>query len=341
MSGGGEQGGDVEIEYAEHAGTAHRLLAARCAEHLVAHPPLSYLTHHSNGIVDFSVSALQTLSLTLPPDYPLVLAGTPAAAVLRRICEEVNLLTAAVDRQLQQALTGPLVRVVVQGPDGVVFCDQVLPRQHVVGVAVPVGDQGCRGLPLARWPAVRSVDQGLSQLVDELRDLVSLETMNLGGWLTQGPPQVDEGPVADEGPDPRVVRRSVDAPDGVEHELAGVLAVEGLHLVALYGPDGIQAQADILDTPQLSPFDQLLAATARRGFYADFGHGHPSVRRLGHVARAVTGEPVGRVVLDVAQGAVFVYRLDADRFLFGVTLKQRRVSQSDDRLADLALRLGS
>jgi hypothetical protein len=54
---------------------------------------------------------------------------------------------------------------------------------------------------------------------------------------------------------------------------------------------------------------------------------------------AVTGGEVLRFVLDVEQGALYLFALPGDRYLVGVTLDQRLVEQADAAMQELTAKL--
>ncbi|QXJ21205.1 hypothetical protein AGRA3207_002037 [Actinomadura graeca] len=305
-------------------------------ERLALTPVLHHLARYDHGAIGFTVDRL---------DDPGADAAQAGASPERRPFylaaeQQLAFLVTALDRELDPAETGRLIRVVLHAEQGAMFCGSVTPRTWVLGIAF--GQAAARpGRPpqvLPRVGLVRDADIALSGLSTELRDILSLPSQNLGGWLT-APPD-GPGPSRDEAP-----------PDG-DHQ-AGLLATGTSPLV--------DRLADLLDARELvyaahvasgkvtgsaDLFGNVAVASARppgmdasasRAFYGQLaGQVAVHVRMLGQIARQAVRGRLLRVVLDVEQGAVYYYRLGASDYLVGVTINQKRVSSADDRMGELA-----
>lgn len=274
----------------------------------------------------------------------------------RRIARSVADEMRALDRGLQHFRTGPLMRLVLQGPAGAVFADSVLMDEFVMATIGPAGGGAEHHLALPRIEGVRRADRAVSQLVDQIRDLVGQPSQNLGGWQTNSlieptslPP--DEEPVPHPHAAPNDFRRAAVVPPqdirelllraDSEHSLAHCrkAVLDGsLHYIAMFRGMEQLLEVDAFEGREVKQFLTRLAPQTRRELYREFGReAEIQVAELARHSGAATGSPLLRVVFDVEQGAIFYYRVGEDRHLIGVTLNQRAVSQGDDAAGNLAL----
>jgi hypothetical protein len=274
----------------------------------------------------------------------------------RRIARSVADEMRALDRGLQHFRTGPLIRLVLQGPAGAVFADSVLLDEFVMAAIGPAGGGAEHDLALPRMEGVRRVDRAVTRLVDQIRDIVGQPSQNLGGWETSSlieptslPP--DEAPVPPPEADPKDFRRAAQVPAqdlreqlmraDAENSLAlcRKAVLDGsLHYIAMFRGMEQLLEVDAFEGREVKLFLTRIAPQTRRELYREFGReAEIQVAELARLSGSATGSPLLRVVFDVEQGAIFYYRVGDDRHLIAVTLNQRAVSQGDDAAGNLAL----
>jgi hypothetical protein len=325
--------------FAAHA-PAHLLqdTADTCASGMAGSAPMCYLAHRSSGVLDFDF----VLPDRIPDTHPVT--GQPdLPRALERMGQRLYFLTQSLDNVLGQAMTGSLVRILAQGPVGAIMCDQVLVHQHLIAVCChqPYPDDA-EPLTTER-PGVRTADDDLSGICDQLREQAGVSGANLGGWRRRSS-RFDETalPAAGEAPTTYLDEAAeTGSPEDIRAQvLSGALHPKRLHFLALTGPDGVLASADLLDDRSLNHFALRLAPAPRRRLYRTVAERYPEIRRqLVPALRSVTGEVLNRLVLDVEQGAIYIHRLDDLRYLLGVTLLQHSVADSDDDLARFTARM--
>ncbi|MFD1151389.1 hypothetical protein [Saccharothrix hoggarensis] len=318
-------------EQAEHVGPEFDLARDACREAILASPALHYLAHYSSGVFDFGVDVLGD-----PAPAPDALPGGTRREELKRLGRHLTFQVATLDRALQEVRTGRLIRTVLHTEEGALFCDSVVPTEHVVGLVLDHTGAG----PLAGHPAVDEADRAVAGLATRLRGQLRLGSLNPGGWESAE----DVVPLAVAG-DSRPHPTAAEEPHvsvGEEPLTACLAAVraQDLHLVAHVAGGEVRSLVDCLGDPSLAPFFRQITVEARRRFY------HGFVQELGALAtklnRAVNpvmGGLVARLVLDVEMGAVYYYRLRAGEYLVGVTIDQSRVRAADDRMSALAAEL--
>ncbi|GAA1351024.1 hypothetical protein [Saccharothrix algeriensis] len=310
-------------EEAEHPGPEFDTTRHACRAAVVKSPALHYLAHYSNGVFDFGVDVLGD-----PPPPPGALPGGTRREELKRLGRHLTFQATALDRALHEARTGRLIRTVLHTGEGALFCDSVVPTEHVVGLVLDHAGTG----PLAGHPAVDEADRAVAELATALRAELSLGSLNPGGWETFGAPRPLPGAA---GARPHVAVRG----EALAQCLAAV-APSDLHLVAHVAGDEVRTMVDHLDHPALGPFFKQVAAPARRRFYLGFARELGALAtRLNRAVRPVVGGLLARLVLDVEMGALYYYRLGPREYVAGVTIDQARVGEADVRMSALAARL--
>ncbi len=314
---------DIRETTAEFLSDAFAEARRTCRKLLATTPQLHFLGHYSQDLFDFGFTVLDG-------------SGQDAAAVQwlgRQVSYEMN----ALDRVLQAARTGGLIRTVLQTEHAGVICQSVVPRENVVGLSLDRSPADTPDLLLTEAPEVRGADLALSGLVDELRALISLPSLNPGGWapaaLAVAQPSTE--PKVTE---PRVWRADADADHAVLDACLAAVRPEDLHFVGYCAGGELRASVDQLGHPSLAPFFTQISVDARREFYRGFSQQFgPLVLKLNRLLAGLNPSgPLLRVVLDVEQGAIFFYRLGTEEYLVGVTVAQARVSNADERMARLA-----
>jgi len=271
----------------------------------------------TSGVTDFAIDAFDEL--------------TDESERLRAACNNTARLVASVtsiqDGKLAEVRTGQLIRVVLHGKRGAIFCLSVVPGQYIVGFTVAVTPEGAE---LSRVDRVHATDEAISALVGRLRRRMGLTGQNPGSFYRRGETLSDHSlPPAVTGPRDRPEFKLMDAQ----------VDPADLHLAALMAP-GDEFVVDQFDHPRLSRFFGLIGVEARRKFYGEFARDLPKTAgQLGRLVRTSIGGSLLRLVLDVEQGAVYWYPLGAGRYLMGVTLDQEQVEAADDKMARLALQL--
>ncbi|CAL9394271.1 hypothetical protein SUDANB95_01314 [Actinosynnema sp. ALI-1.44] len=307
-------------EEAEHLGPEFDTTRHACRAAILKSPALHYLAHYSSGVFDFGVDALGD-----PPPAPDALPGGSRREELKRLGRHLTFQVTVLDRALQEVRTGRLIRLVLHTEEGALFCDSVVPTEHVVGLVLDHAGAG----PLFGHPAVDEADRAVAELATALRAELSLNSLNPGGWETA------EGPVPLPGAGPR--DPFVTVGDGRLAQCAAAARAEDLHVVAHVAGGEVLTMVDHLGDPSLAPFFKQITVEARRRFYAGFLRELGGlVTKLNRALRPVVGGLLARAVLDVEMGAVYYYRLGPGEYLAGVTIDQARVSNADDRLSRLA-----
>jgi hypothetical protein len=308
----------------------------------VAGGQVHFVGHYSNNVYDF---AFDTLAKVRPDIRADPAGGRPDNRPLDRLREDLRRVgrqlghqLSILDGSLEDLRCGRLIRIVLHGEDGVVFCNSIVPHQYIVGLVRDRPPRDRPDRPLTDRPPVRAADIALARLSTSLRRLVSLGPLNPGGWLRPEPLE-PAGPPPDAGPGaptpPHVEGAGTDALPAAL--LARTVRPDDLHYLAHWRDGTRSGAADQLDHPRLSRFFTQITPGTRRKLYADLGRQLPTVaRQLGRLANPVIGFGLTRIVLDVEEGAVFFYRLSEQDALVGVTLDQAQVSDADHRLAELA-----
>ncbi|MBW4721036.1 hypothetical protein [Saccharothrix obliqua] len=310
-------------EEAEHLGPEFDTTRHACRSAIAKSSALHHLAHYSSGVFDFGVDVLGD-----PPPPPGALPGGTRRDELKRLGRHLAFQVTALDRVLQEARTGRLIRTVLHTEEGALFCDSVVPTEHVVGLVLDHADPG----PLFGHPAVDAADRAVAELATALRAELSLGSLNPGGWETFGgvvplPARVDVTPH---------VAVAGDALD----VCLDALQDRDLHLVAHVAGGEVRTLVDRLADPALGPFFKQIAVEARRRFYHGFARELGELAtRLNRAVRPAVGGLLVRAVLDVEMGAIYYYRLAAGEYVVGVTIDQSRVGEADGRMSALAERL--
>lgn len=308
---------------ASHVDAKFAVTRELCRQTLIQSPELHYLGHYTEGAFDFSYDRLEGTS------------GQPDWTDYERIGVQITNTFRGFDRLLQEAKTGALIRVVVHGQRGLVVCNSARPTEHVVGFSHALTALPTDGAVLSRLPGACNVDEAISLLATELRKQVSLGPQNPGSWISAKPddvvfPLVDTPaiqPYMEGTADRLMTNLLVDQVDPVD-----------LQLVAYCRRGQVEFSADQLDHPQLGSYFQEISVTERRLFYQHMCRYFPIiVRKLGRIAVSATGSRVERLVLDVEQGALCYYRIRPGEYLIGVTIDQRQVSSTDDKVGEIAI----
>jgi hypothetical protein len=243
-------------------------------------------------------------------------------------------------RTLADVRTGALIRTVLHSGDGVCFCDSVIPQHDVVGVLMLRTRTGTSPVPLPTATDVQAADVAVSSLVTTLRDQFSQGPQNPGGWTTRRPDDRMLQPATGMGEKEAAARPHVGGKwrSPIARACQSAIDAVDLHYVAYYRQGELVFTADHFDHERLRPFFMQQSAGERREFYDGFGQDFGViVSQLTRTCAPVLSGPLGRVVLDVEQGALYYYRINVGEYLVGVTLDQSRVSHADEKLAQLAV----
>lgn len=260
------------------------------------------------------------------PDSPSGGAGEPHTRVARL----VSLLFFEENRALEDVQTGNLLRLVVEGEHGAVYCLAIQRKRHLVGLLT--GD----GSP----EAVDAADRVMVRLVDAVRSGIGLNSQNAAGLATEATEDEATGL-----PKERVDGRNApvtmihgsDTDPWLRDLLLGVVATDSLQWVALVRGREVRVAVDCFADGRMDDYFVLIGQDARRRFYTDLaGSGCLLMNRVSRIVRPVVGGPVRRVVLDVEEGTVVLHRLDAHEHLVGVTLDQERVATVERLLRRVA-----
>ncbi len=337
-SGGGYRPslGDVVMDdFAEYLSGEDDQRAAVCRDAVLSGRGLHHVAHYVNGVYEFAVDVLADPAL----------AGEVAGAGLdrkRAAClqtgRELSYNMVRVDHSLREVQSGALIRAVFQSAKGAIFCGRVIPREYIVALVLDGSAATRPELPLTQFATVRDADRAVAELVTTLRDELSLGSQNPGGWSSPKPASDAAGTAGPDTSRPPALEITGRIDHPLSEAYRAALNTADLHYVAHFHDDDVEFSADCLEDRTLSRFFLHISGSARRKFYADLGRQFTVLaRQFFQVVCPVIGGPVSRIVLDVEQGAIYFYRLTSEDYLVGVTLDQRRVSQADDKMAQLAI----
>lgn len=311
---------ELHEEQAEHVGPEFDLAKEACRAVIAQSPALHYLAHYSSGVFDFGVDALGD-----PAPAPDALPGGTRREELKRLGRHLTFQVAALDRTLQEVRTGRLIRTVLHTEEGALFCDSVVPTEHVVGLVLDHAGAG----PLFGHPAVDEADRAVAELATALRAQLSLGSLNPGGW--ENVEDVAPLPVVEADASPHVT-----VGEGPLTACLAAVRARDLHLVAHVVDGEVRTMVDCLADPSLAPFFTQISVDARRRFYHGFVQELGALTtKLNRAVSPVVGGLLARLVLDVEMGATYYYRLRAGEYLVGVTIDQSRVRGADDRMSAL------
>ena len=251
------------------------------------------------------------------PDTPPECVGEPHTRVARL----VSLLFFEENRALEDVQTGNLIRLIVEGEHGAIYCLAIQRRRHLIGVLT--GD----GSP----EAVDAANRVMVRLVDDVRRGIGLSSQNPAGLATpqgEGAPEVPfDGNRNGGGAPPVTTVRGPDADPAHRELLLDVVAPDSVQWVALVRGREVRVAVDCFADGRMDDFFVLAGQEARRRFYTDLaGAGCLLMNRVSRIVRPVVGGPVRRIVLDVEEGTVVLHRLGPQEHLMGVTLDQERVA---------------
>lgn len=314
----------THLERADHAGAE---LDGTVEEfrRTLASGLVDYAGHYAHWSWDFSVDRLGESELA--PDRI-----ADRRRLLRKVGAQFSREFADLDEQLLGLDTGRLIRSVLQGPDGVLFCNAVVPLRHAVAFRLGTPESE-PAQPLTRQGWLTDADKVASNLADRLREKVSLQSLNPGGWYTE---ELDAQPVGSLGGIEFIPRIEGDVDDRLKFLCEPALGEAYLHYLA-YSVDGtVEFSMDCFQHPSLIDYFTQLGVDDRRVYCRKTAEGAASLgSELGRMTEGALGRRLDRIVLDVEQGAFFYYRVGIGRWLVGMTMRQDRVSQADDTMAEL------
>ncbi|MFD0688640.1 hypothetical protein [Actinomadura fibrosa] len=299
-----------------------------------------HLAKCNRGVYEFEVDVLDDEAA-----LDQAAGASPERRALYRATEQqLAFMMTALDRELSRAETGRLIRMVLHAERGALFAMAVTPMNYVLaivfGAAGPLPGEPPRSLP--RVPLVRNADTFTSGLAEELRDRIGLPPTNLGGWLSAAlrlrASRTGE-PVPAEGRGPATRRWG--ARPAVVDRLCALLDPTELIYLAVCREGRVTGEADLFDHPVVyrgRPPGEL--PQQARHYYRRLAEECALyARQLGQIAGQAMPGRLLRIVLDVEQGAVYHYRLSPSEYLVGVTINQKKVSESDDELGDFVAEL--
>ncbi|MFB9832696.1 hypothetical protein [Actinoallomurus acaciae] len=295
-----------------------------------------YLAKYDHGVYEFAVDVLD--------DQELFSSGSDASPDRRHFyqaaAQQLAFMMTALDQRLSELETGRLIRLVLHAERGAMFCVSATPKNYVLaivfGAAAAVKGRAARVLP--QVGIVRDADMFVSGIADGIRDRLGVPSLNPGGWRTALPtvdPPSPEGPPRDDAVRSALQRRSSPL-STLGGRLPDLLSPDELVYLAHCRTGDIVAEADILDHEQIVELRPHLPPRAMRTLYRHVAEEFATfTRQLSQLARQAIRGRMLRIVLDVEQGALYYYRLGPRDYLVGVTVNQKRVSQSDRRMGEL------
>jgi hypothetical protein len=280
---------------------------------------LHMITQISSGVANVTKDSFER-SL---PDVPGAVDGLDAFRIACRSASRlVTTFAATQESRLEAAAAGRLIRTVLHADGGAIFCYSIVPGQYLVGLVFLTPEERTKhtDTPLNKLRAVNTADHTMTSLTDTLRNRLGLPPQDAGGWTTE-----DQQPLF---------------LAGTQDLLQAAVGETDLHYVARVHAQRLVATADRFDDETLRPFFELVSRSARRKLYGDLATDmFNTVGQVSRLMRSTVSGVLSRAVLDVEQGAVFYYRLGVGDYLVGVTLNQKQVAASDNKMAALAQRL--
>jgi hypothetical protein len=129
--------------------------------------------------------------------------------------------------------------------------------------------------------------------------------------------------------------------EGVVNICGQMLDIRDLQYVAYFTRATCRFCVDVLGDPRVAGMVGEVGPEERRQHYEAFGRlTHDLVKMLNRKLEDVDSGHLIRVVLDVQKGALFYFRIEEDRFLFGVTMNQEKVLETDAKMLRLIDRVG-
>jgi hypothetical protein len=288
---------------------------------------LAYIGHYTSGIFDFSVS------------LPNVAAGGSdpkgRQRMLERAGRQLGFLTVSLDATCQPLDSGPIIRMVVQGNTGTLFNYLKVPGQSLFGVAF--GDDG---------PA-RLADVQMAAMAGGVAERMGVQTLDWGGFLRRQRSREENAATA---PDPIPAAAEV-APHlwpsgtGVVRDwrsalCRNALSPRHLHYAGIFRNGAPLFFADILHDRALAHFFQRVTHEGRRRGYLEVARQvELHLDRLSRMLEVVGSSSLVRLVIDVAQGAIYFLPLGDGEWVVGVTLNQSRVDDADHAVCQLAAQI--
>ncbi|OLT30378.1 hypothetical protein BJF83_08805 [Nocardiopsis sp. CNR-923] len=306
---------EPKVSRAPHAnGPKYDPLVDKCQDG-VGDGGIHHLSYFDHGLLSFSVtSALFGLGLAADQD--------DVRSQVDRMGRRLAFVHTRVDYSLASVRSGRLIRMVLLLPPVAVLYYLVRPGEYLVAAVVGTGPE-----------EVDAADRNTAALVGRLRSIMGLGSQNPGGFSTMLPSWKEH-----EGSDPPLVTQGSTEGRGTEHEACTfAVAADDLHYVACFEDSRFTFSVDLLDHPALAVFFRDITVDERRSRYQDIGNLlHRVVRMINGSALAQWGGPLGEMVVDVEEGAVYYFGLCDGSYLVGVTLDQNRVDTTEQVLRQLA-----
>src|SRR5262249_51462912 len=127
---------------------------AAFTEAVLAGAGLHHLAHYSDNVCGFALDVLAAPATAAQPP------GSVGRA--RKSCPPggagLGYPLLSLDRLLQQAQSGALIRIVLHTPQGAVFCNSIIPREYLVAHTLDRA-VGPTAEPMSQQPLVRQADQ--------------------------------------------------------------------------------------------------------------------------------------------------------------------------------------
>jgi hypothetical protein len=313
----------VMVRRAKHAGASYDATIQACSA-VIAHGGLDHIAHFTSGIFDFAID---------PPEGGDQDAPDSGPAALDRAGERLNLAVTRLAAACQPLDSGPLIRVVVQGESGALFQYLKLAGQNLFGLVLD-----------GRPTAVERADRQMAQVTEMAASRMGAESLNWGGFrsraesgqLWQAYQSVPSPRSADS---PHIERGGDVMPEAAASACQSALHPDDLHYVGVYRNGLLTWAADIFDDPALATFFQTVTPQLRRSACAELVRQvQLQSRRFAQLLEVARSEQLTRLVLDVARGAVYIFPLSGEHWLAGMTMNQKQVERTDQRLGALRAR---
>lgn len=299
------------IEVARHFRSAMAPLRETLLPTVSPAGPLHHLAQCTGGVLDFAIDPAGA-----GPE------GDEARArdeLLRGVDYRLSLKAEELDRRLEPARSGALIRLVTQSERGVVCCDRLVPGTYLIGAY----DQDLSPRAGGAREGFDRADEALALLSTSVRRRFRLGSVNPGAFERDRSAAGTRRPATSHhafGP----------GDESLIAALVAALSPDDAHYLAYYRSGEQLAAVDVLEHEDLAVFSAFIDAADRRHQYDAIGREFDSlIGELGRIVCPLIGSPLTRVVLDVEQGALYYFRIHRGEYIFGATLDQQQVLQTD------------
>jgi len=312
-------GPGIEVLRTEHAGAAYDEDVSVAGDAIAEDGGLSYIAHFTNGILDFAIARPTALASDSSPS-----TGRGAGVAFERAGRHFNFMVTHFDNSCRQLESGPLIRVVAQGETGAVYHYLKFPGQNLFGITLDSSEK-----------AVVRADRQMAAVSEAATARLGVQSLDWGGFRVRhslsGKDEYEGGDSSESKQVTYLQPSDSDFRASPQARLfAEALHPDHLHYVAIFRKGRVAVGADIFEDRALAPFFQKATPELRRVGYGELlRQVELQSDRLRQILETIRSRRLIRLVLDVAQGAIYFMPLGEDDCLVGVTLNQGQVDRAD------------